>query len=89
MDAGSLIFGSSAFSKSSSNIWEFSVHALLKPSLENFAHLKDFFICHLFVYPNKVGKNIIQKRNRKREADQVTSEEFYLKACWFSVLTAF
>ena len=41
VDAGSLIFGSSAFSKSSSNIWEFSVHVLLKPSLENFAHLKD------------------------------------------------
>ena len=29
---------SSAFSKSSLNIWEFSVHVLLKPSLENFQH---------------------------------------------------
>ena len=30
-DAGNLIFGSSAFSKSSLNIWEVSVHVLLKP----------------------------------------------------------
>ena len=30
MDAGKLIFGSSAFSKSSLNIWNFSVHVLLK-----------------------------------------------------------
>ena len=38
MDAGNLISGSSAFSKSSLNIWKFSVHVLLKPSLENFEH---------------------------------------------------
>ena len=30
--------GSSAFSKSSLNIWKFLVHVLLKPSLENFEH---------------------------------------------------
>ena len=35
---GSLISGSSAFSKSSLNIWNFSVHVLLKPSLEKFEH---------------------------------------------------
>ena len=38
MDIGSLISGSSAFSKSSLNIWKFSVHVLLKPGLENFEH---------------------------------------------------
>ena len=38
-DAGNLISGSSAFSKSSLNIWKFSVHVLLKPSLENFEML--------------------------------------------------
>ena len=38
MDVGSLISGSSAFSKSSLNIWKFSVHVLLKPNLENFEH---------------------------------------------------
>ena len=36
MDVGNLIFGSSAFSKSSLNIWKFTVHVLLKPGLENF-----------------------------------------------------
>ena len=37
-DVGNLIFGSSAFSKPSLNIWKFSVHILLKPNLENFEH---------------------------------------------------
>ena len=37
-DVGDLISGSSAFSKSSLNIWKFSVHILLKPGLENFEH---------------------------------------------------
>ena len=37
-DVGNLISGSSALSKSSLNIWKFTVHALLKPSLENFEH---------------------------------------------------
>ena len=37
-DVGSLISGSSAFSKPSWNIWKFIVHVLLKPSLENFEH---------------------------------------------------
>ena len=37
-DVGSLIFGSSIFSKFSLNIWKFSVHVLLKFSLENFEH---------------------------------------------------
>jgi len=37
-DVGNFISGSSAFSKSSLNIWKFTVHALLKPDLENFEH---------------------------------------------------
>ena len=37
-DVGNLISGSSAFSTSSFNIWKFTVHVLLKPSLENFEH---------------------------------------------------
>ena len=36
MDVGNLISGSSAFSKSSLNIWKFTVHILLKSGLENF-----------------------------------------------------
>ena len=35
-DIENLISGSSAFSKTSLNIWEFTVHILLKPGLENF-----------------------------------------------------
>ena len=38
MDVGNLISGSAAFSKSSLNIWNFIVHILLKPGLENFEH---------------------------------------------------
>ena len=38
VDVGNLISGSSAFSKSSLNIWDFLVHVLLKSSLENFEY---------------------------------------------------
>jgi len=38
MDIGNLISGSSAFPKSSLNIWSFTVHVRLKPFLENFEH---------------------------------------------------
>ena len=38
MDVGNLISSSSAFSKFSLNIWNFSVHILLKPDLEDFEH---------------------------------------------------
>ena len=37
-DVGNLISGSSAFFKSSLNIWKFLVQILLKPGLENFEH---------------------------------------------------
>ena len=38
VDVGNLISGSSAFPKTSLNIWKFTVHVLLKPGLENFEH---------------------------------------------------
>ena len=44
-DVGSLISGSSAFSKSNLNIWEFLVHILLNPDLENFEHY--FLACEM------------------------------------------
>ena len=37
-DVGNLMSGSSAFSKTSLNIWKFTVHVLLKPGLEDFEH---------------------------------------------------
>ena len=43
-DVGNLISGSSAFSKTSLNIWKFTVHVLLKPGLE---------IIHLITPPQK------------------------------------
>ena len=38
LDVGNLISGSSAFSKSSLNIWKFTVQVLLKPGLKDFEH---------------------------------------------------
>ena len=38
VDVGNLISGSSAFSKTSFNIWKFTVQMLLNPGLENFEH---------------------------------------------------
>ena len=38
MDVSNLISGSSAFSKSSLNIWKFTAHVLLKLGLEKFEH---------------------------------------------------
>ena len=37
-DVGNLISGSSAFSKTSLNVWKFTVHILLKPGLEDFEY---------------------------------------------------
>jgi len=37
-NVGNLLSDSSTFSNSSLNIWNFSVHVLLKPALENFEH---------------------------------------------------
>ena len=45
VDVGNLISGSSAFSKTSLNIWNFTVHILLKPGLENFEHY--FLACEM------------------------------------------
>ena len=44
-DVGNLISGSSAFSKTSLNIWKFTVHVLLKPGLENFERY--FLVCEM------------------------------------------
>ena len=38
VDVGNLISGSSAFSKTSLNIWKLTVRVLLKSGLENFEH---------------------------------------------------
>ena len=49
VDVGILISGSSAFSKTSLNIWKFMIHVLLKPGLENlelyFASVTHYRMC--------------------------------------------
>ena len=45
LDVDNLISGSSAFSKTSLNIWKFMVYILLKPGMENFKH---YFTCVWF-----------------------------------------
>ena len=45
MDVTNLISASAAFSKSSLNIWNFTVHILLKPGLENFQHVRWVQLC--------------------------------------------
>ena len=45
-DVGNLISGSSAFSKTSLNIWKFTVHISSKPGLENFKHyFTNIYVC--------------------------------------------
>ena len=44
-DVTNLMSGSSAFSKTSLNIWKFTVHVLLKPGLENFEHYFTSMCC--------------------------------------------
>ena len=46
-DVGNLISGSAAFSKTSLNIWKFTVHVLLKPGLDNFEHY--LLVCEMSV----------------------------------------
>ena len=49
-DVGNLLSGSSAFSKTSLNIWKFTVHVQLKPGLENFEHRR----VQLFASPQTI-----------------------------------
>ena len=52
MDVGNLIFGSSAFSKTSLNIWKFTVHILLKSGLKNFEH----YFTSMWVHSSEFSK---------------------------------
>ena len=45
-NVGNLISGSFAFSKTSLDIWKFTVHVLLKPGLENFEHYSESWRAH-------------------------------------------
>ena len=47
IDVGNSVSGSSAFSKSSLNIWKFMAHVMLKPGLENSEHYFTFLKCEM------------------------------------------
>ena len=53
LNIGNLISGSSAFSKTSLNIWKFTVHVLLKPGLENFKHHYTSLTCYKCYHANR------------------------------------
>ena len=78
MDIGNLISGSSAFSKSSLNIWKFSVHELLKPGLENFER---YFVsmwdeCNCVVVWTLFGIAFLWHWNKNTFSSPVTTAEF-------------
>ena len=75
MDVGNLISGSSAFSKSSLNIWKFLLHLLLKPGLENF-ELFTLLACEMSatVQQNPLHcRRILYQLSHTREAQQYWS----------------
>ena len=49
-DVGNLISGSSAFSKTSLNVWKFMVHVFLKPGLENFEPLDKTLLAFVLLH---------------------------------------
>ena len=64
-DAGNLISGSSAFSKTSLNIWKFTVHVLLKPGLENFEHYFTSVCCCCCCWVASVVANSVRPHIRQ------------------------
>ena len=61
MNVGNLTSGSSAFSKSSLNIWKFSVHVLLKPTLDDFEY-------DLTQKAKWLSEELLQIAEKRREA---------------------
>ena len=92
VDVGNMISGSSVFCKSSLNIWKFSVHIVLKPSLEIFEHYfaRVWNECNCAVFWTFFGIVILWNWN---EADLFQSCGHYcaFQICWhieYSTFTA-
>ena len=77
-DVGNLISASSAFSKTSLNIREFTVHVLLKPGLENFEH---YFTDRMWSTGKGNGKSLQYSclenamNSMKRQNNRILNEE--------------
>ena len=89
-DVGNLISGSSAFSKTSLNIRKFTVHVLLKPSLENFEHylasLWDGCNCAVFEYPLALP---FFGTGMKTDLFQACGPCWVFQMCWHSECSTF
>ena len=83
-DVGNLISGSSSFSKTSLNIWKFTVHVLLKAGLENsehhFASIRDECNCAVVLHDPDNHDGVITHL----ESDIVECE---VKWAWRSITT--
>ena len=92
MDIGTLISGSSAFSKSSLYIWKFSVHILVKPSLKDFEHYLASMgkECNCVVFWTFFGIAFLWDLN-KTDIFQSCGHCWVFQICWYiecSTLTA-
>ena len=78
-DVGNLISGSSAFSKSSLNIWKFTVHVLLKPGLENFEHYfaSVWHECNCVVVWTFFGFRMLIKEKKSSALNQIKYSRYF------------
>ena len=72
-DIGNLISGSSAFTKTSLNIWKFMVHVLLKPGLENFKHYSTS-VWDEGSIKDRNGRDLIEGEDIKKRWQEYTEE---------------
>ena len=73
-DVGNLISGSSAFSKTSLNIWKFTVHILLKPGLENLEHRNQID----YILRSQRWRSSIQSTKTRLGADCGSDHELFI-----------
>ena len=73
MDVGNLISDSSAFSKSSLNIWKFMVHVLLKPGLENFEEELKNLLMKVKEESEKIGLKLNIQKTKIMASVPITS----------------
>ena len=92
MDVGNFISDSSGFSKSSLNIWKFTVHVLLKPGLENFEHyfasVEDECICPQNVFEHSLALPFFGI-GMKTDLFQSCGHCWVFQICWYIECSTF